>query len=173
MCEGERGRSPRAPQPVRDCAACIPGGRTVTLDARLDKRSAIGSGVSVTKEYRPWTPEQGFLLPPCPMEWLPEGHLAYVVLELVRELHVSTMKDAMQSRDARGVRPYSPRMLTALLLYAYCVGLFSSRKIERATSWTHPSRRRVGHRLPLSQPAQVVSGGWGHESSARAPNERR
>jgi len=34
----------------------------------------------------------------------------------------------MQSRDARGVRPYSPRMMTALLLYAYCVGLVSSRK---------------------------------------------
>ena len=139
---GERGRSPRAPQPVRDCAACIPGGRTVTLDARLDKRSAIGSAVSVTKEYRPWTPEQGFLLPPCPMEWLPEGHLAYFVLELVRELDM------------------------------YCIGLFSSRKIERATSWTHPSRRRVGHRLPLSQPAQVVSGGWGHESSAQLSTER-
>ena len=105
------------------------------------------------------------------MEWLPEGHLAYVVLELVRELDVSTMNDAMQSRDARGGRHYSPQMMTALLLYAYC-GLFSSRKIERATSWTHPSRRRVGHRLPLSQPAQVVSGGWRHESSAQVSTER-
>jgi transposase len=87
----------------------------------------------VTKEYRPWTPEQAFLLPPSPMDWLPEGHLAYFVLEVVRELDVSGIEDAIQSKDARGTRPYSPRMMTALLLYAYCVGVFSSRKVERAT----------------------------------------
>jgi len=87
----------------------------------------------VTKEYRSWTPEQAFLLPPSPTEWLPEGHLAYFILELVRELDVSAIEDAIQSKDGRGVRPYSPRMMTALLLYAYCVGVFSSRKIERAT----------------------------------------
>jgi len=67
------------------------------------------------------------------MEWLPEGHLAYFVLELVRELDVSRIEDAIQSKDGRGTRPYSPRMMTALLLYAYCVGVFSSRKVERAT----------------------------------------
>lgn len=102
-------------------------------DPWLDKRSAIGSVVRVTKEYRPWTPEQAFLLPPSPLDWLPEGHLAYFVLELVRELDVSATEHALQSKEARGVRPYSPRMMTALLIYAYCTGVFSSRKIERAT----------------------------------------
>jgi hypothetical protein len=53
----------------------------------------------VTKEYRPLTPEQTFLLPPSPMEWLPEGHLAYFVLELVGELDVSRIEDAIQSKD--------------------------------------------------------------------------
>jgi transposase len=67
------------------------------------------------------------------MDWLPEGHLAYFVLELVGELDVSAIEDAIQGKDPRGVRPYSPRMMTALLLYAYCTGVFSSRKIERAT----------------------------------------
>lgn len=67
------------------------------------------------------------------MDWLPEGHLAYFMLELVRELDVSGIEDAIQSKDARGTRPYSPRMMTALVLYAYCVGVFSSRKVERAT----------------------------------------
>lgn len=67
------------------------------------------------------------------MQWLPEGHLAYFVLDLVRELDVSAIDNAIQSKDGRGVRPYSPRMMTALLLYAYCVGVFSSRKVERAT----------------------------------------
>ena len=68
-----------------------PSARVAKPDARLDKGSAIGSVVSVTKEYRPWTPEQSFLLPPSPMDWLPEGHLACVVLELVRDLDVSAI----------------------------------------------------------------------------------
>ena len=67
------------------------------------------------------------------MDWLPEGHLAYFVLDLVRELDVAGIEDAIQSKDGRGVRPYSPGMMTSLLLYAYCVGVFSSRKVERAT----------------------------------------
>lgn len=71
-------------------------------DQWLDKRSAIGSVVRVTKEYRPWTPEQAFLLPPSPLDWLPEGHLAYFVLELVRELDVSAIEHALQSKEARG-----------------------------------------------------------------------
>ena len=66
------------------------------------------------------------------MEWLPEGHLAYLVLEL-RELDLSAIEDAIQSKQGRGTRPYAPRMMTALLLYAYCVGVFSSRKVERST----------------------------------------
>jgi transposase len=85
------------------------------------------------KEYRPWVPEQAFLLPPSPLEWLPPGHLAYFILELVRELDLGAIDAAVQSKDGRGTRPYSPRMMTALLLYAYCVGVFSSRKIERGT----------------------------------------
>ena len=79
----------------------------------------------MTKEYRPWTPEQAYLLPPSPMQWLPEGHLAYFVLDLVCELDVSGIEHAIQSKDGRGTRPYSPRMMTALFLYAYCVGVFS------------------------------------------------
>jgi hypothetical protein len=53
----------------------------------------------VTKEYRPWTPEQAFLLPPSPMDWLPEGHLAYVVLDLVRELDVAGVEDSWLTRS--------------------------------------------------------------------------
>jgi transposase len=87
----------------------------------------------VSKHYRPWTPEQTFLLPPSPMEWLPEGHLAYFVMEVVRELDLGAIEGPIQQKDPRGERPYSPQMMTSLLLYAYCVGVFSSRKIERAT----------------------------------------
>jgi len=64
---------------------------------------------------------------------LPEGHLAYFVMELVRELDLSTIESKIQDKDPRGTKPYSPRMMTMLLLYAYCIGVYSSRKIERAT----------------------------------------
>lgn len=85
------------------------------------------------KTYRPYTPEQSFLLAPSPREWLPEGHLAYYVLDLVEELDLGEIERELQRKDARGERPYSPRMMTALLLYGYAIGVFSSRKIERAT----------------------------------------
>ncbi len=67
------------------------------------------------------------------MEWLPEGHLAYFVLEVVRELDLTAIESVLQNKDPRGERSYAPRMMTALILYAYCVGIFSSRKIELAT----------------------------------------
>ena len=85
------------------------------------------------KTYRPYSPEQSFLLPPSPREWLPEGHLAYYVLDLVDELDLGEIERELQRKDARGERPYSPRMMTALLLYGYAIGVVSSRKIERAT----------------------------------------
>jgi transposase len=87
----------------------------------------------VTKQYRPWSPEQAYLLPPSPLEWLPDGHLAFFILELVRELDVSAIEGVVQEKDPRGERPYSPRMMTGLIVYGYCTGVFSSRRIERAT----------------------------------------
>ena len=85
------------------------------------------------KTYRPWSPEQSYLLPPSPTEWLPKGHLAYFVLQLVRELDLGVIEREVQAHDARGEKPYSPGMMTALLLYAYATGVFSSRAIEKAT----------------------------------------
>jgi transposase len=119
----------------------------------------------VSKQYRSWTPEQSYLLPPSPMEWLPAGHLAYFVLEIVQELDLAAIEAAIHEKDPRGERPYSPRMMTALILYSYCAGVFSSRKIERAThedvasrvigGGAHPhftsiNRFRLGHRKALA-----------------------
>ncbi len=67
------------------------------------------------------------------MDWLPEGHLAYFLLDVVGQLDLSAIESKIQAKDARGTRPYSPSMMVALLIYGYCVGLRSSRKIERAT----------------------------------------
>jgi transposase len=88
---------------------------------------------AMPKSYRPWMPTQSFLLPPSPLEWLEEGHLAYFVLDVVPMLDLSGIERAVQAKDARGERPYAPVMMTALLIYAYCVGVFSSRRMARAT----------------------------------------
>ena len=87
----------------------------------------------MSKEYRPWRPGQSYLLPPSPHDWLPKDHLAYFVMEVVGELDLTAVESVLQAKDGRGTRPYSPRMMTALILYAYASGVFSSRKIERAT----------------------------------------
>jgi len=85
------------------------------------------------KSYRPWTPTQSSLMPQSPTDWLPEDHLAYFILELLEELDLGDIERTIQAKDARGERPYSPRMMTTLLLYGYAVGVVSTRKIERAT----------------------------------------
>jgi transposase len=84
------------------------------------------------KTYRPYSPEQSYLLPPSPREWLPSGHLAYFILGLLTELDLGAIERVVQAKDPRGERPYSPQMLTSLLLYAYATGVYSSRRIARA-----------------------------------------
>lgn len=86
-----------------------------------------------TKQYRPWQPDQCFLLPPSPHDWLEEDDLAYFVLELVSALDLSGIESAIHGKDSRGNRPYHPRMMTGLLVYGYCTGVVSSRQLERAT----------------------------------------
>lgn len=85
------------------------------------------------KSYRAWSPDQPYLLPPSPREWLPAGHLAFFILDLVRDLDLGAIEAELQAKESRGERPYSPVMMTGLLLYAYATGVFSSRGIERAT----------------------------------------
>lgn len=84
----------------------------------------------MTKTYRPYQPEQDFLLPPSLRDWLPENHLAYFVSDLVEQLDLSAIY-AVYEQDLRGQPPYDPRMMTKLLVYGYCVGVFSARKIEQ------------------------------------------
>jgi transposase len=69
-------------------------------------------------------------LPPSLRDWLPENHLSYFVSDVVDQLDLSAM-DAAYKNEKRGQPPYDPRMMTKLLVYAYCVGIFSSRRIEQ------------------------------------------
>lgn len=100
------------------------------------------------KAYRPWVPRQSYLLPPSPLEWLPEHDLAYFVLDLAGELDWSAITDRYQEKDARGTVPYHPVMMALLLLYAYCRGIASSRKIEQATYMDIGFRVLTGGQYP-------------------------
>jgi len=84
----------------------------------------------MAKTYRPYVPEQDLLLPPSLREWLPEDHLAYFVSDLIDHLDLSAIT-AVYEDEERGYPPYHPVMLTKVLVYGYCVGVFSSRRIQR------------------------------------------
>ena len=85
------------------------------------------------KQYRAWAPDDSYLFPPSPRDWLDDDHLVYFVLDLVEILDLTEIEASIHAKDARGERPYNPAMMVALLVYAYCVGVFSSRRIARAT----------------------------------------
>jgi transposase len=82
------------------------------------------------KGYRPYYPDEELLLPPSLRDWLPEDHLAYFVSDVVDNLDLSAM-DAVYGTEKRGQPPYDPLMMTKVLVYGYCIGVFSSRRIER------------------------------------------
>jgi transposase len=84
----------------------------------------------MAKTYRPYVPEQDLLLPPSLRDWLPEDHLAYFVSDLIDQLDLSAITAVYEDED-RGYPPYHPVMLTKVLVYGYCLGVFSSRRIQR------------------------------------------
>jgi transposase len=104
--------------------------------------------MSKPKTFRPWNPEQTLLLPPSPVEWLPEHHLVFFLLDLASELDLSAIYAVYEARDPRGVKAYEPRMMVVLLLYAYCVGIPSSRRIERACWEDAAFRVLTGNQQP-------------------------
>jgi transposase len=71
---------------------------------------------------------QGFLLPPSPSDWLPDSHLAWFVIDAVEQLDVESLLRKYRV-SGKGEQAYPPRVMLALLIYAYCTGVFASRKI--------------------------------------------
>jgi transposase len=76
------------------------------------------------------SPDQMMLLPPSVREWLPEDHLAFFVLDVVGELDLAEFLRAHRE-DGRGGAAYDPAMMLAVLVYAYCTGERSTRRVER------------------------------------------
>ncbi len=82
------------------------------------------------KGYRAYLPDQDLLLPPSLRDWLPENHLVYFVSDVVDQLDLSKIH-AHYGDEGRGQPPYDPQLMTKLLVYSYCVGVFSSRRIQK------------------------------------------
>ena len=84
----------------------------------------------MSKTYLPYEPDQQLLLPAALQEWLPDDHLAYFISDVVDQLDISEVT-ARYERERRGGPPYHPRMMVKVLLYGYCVGVASSRRIAQ------------------------------------------
>jgi transposase len=83
------------------------------------------------KAYRPWTPELYAQQTHAPATKLPDDDLVFFLIDVVPQLDLSRIHAPYQD-ETRGAPPFDPAMMVCLLLYAYCVGVFSSRKIARA-----------------------------------------
>jgi transposase len=81
----------------------------------------------MARDFLPYNPDQQYLLPVNPRDWLPDGHLAPFLGDVVGQLDLDQIYRAY--RRGRGPRGYHPQMLLAILVYGYCVGVFSSRRL--------------------------------------------
>jgi transposase len=104
-----------------------------SLRRGIDKRRMECTLRPMAKGFLPYSLDQRLLLPPDMRAWLPEGHLALFVSDIVEELDLSEIYAAYAGKDDRGRAGYHPTMMTKLLVYGYCVGTRSSRRMERAT----------------------------------------
>ena len=122
--------------------------------------------------------DQQFLMPPSVADWLPDGHLAWFVVDVVAELDLTAFY-ADYREDGRGGAAYDPALMLGTLLYAYCVGERSSRRIEATpqsrtwpSEWWRPTRPRPRHPGAVPTPPRR-----GHRRAlrpgARAVRERR
>ena len=140
----------------------------------MDMVVARPTMASMAKGFLPYTLDQRLLLAPDLREWLPDGHLALFLSDVVEAVDLTPILRALEKDDDRGRAGYHPTMMVKLLIYAYCVGKPSSRKIERATYDHDPVRRRsLGFaRRPPSLAYDGRSGAGTAEPSARFQSPR-
>lgn len=101
----------------------------------------------MSKTYRDWSPNQAYMFPPSPQDWLPEDDLVYFLLDAVATLDLTPFF-AHYERELRGQPPFHPRMMVTLLLYCYATGTRSSRKIMRRCRTDVACRIIVGDDIP-------------------------
>jgi len=103
--------------------------------------------MKTTSRFRPYNPDQLFLLPQDMKQWLPEEDLVYFIMDVVKQVDLRKIYRPYES-ERRGQPPYNPTMMVGLLLYAYAVGIPSSRKIEQATYHSIPFRVLTANQHP-------------------------
>jgi transposase len=86
------------------------------------------------KSFLPDDVNQSLLFPPSLHDWLPEGHLARFLVDVVSALDLSAIYASYEAKDGRGQSAYAPAMMLRVLLYGYATGTYSSRKMEAKTS---------------------------------------
>jgi len=101
----------------------------------------------MSKKFRNWAPDQTWLLPPSPRDWLNENHLVYFLLDVVGEMNLTPFFERYKN-SITGQPPFHPRMMVTLLLYSYCKGVFSSRKIQSRCGEDVAFRVIVGEDIP-------------------------
>lgn len=112
--------------------------------------------------YMHYDRDQPILLPPDVREWLPEDHLAWLVLDAVAQIDTSAFH--ARHRNAGAGRPaYDPQVLLALLVYSYCIGVRSARQIERACRVDVAYRVICVNRIP--DHATIARLGADHETA--------
>ncbi|MGL5719252.1 MAG: IS1182 family transposase [Alphaproteobacteria bacterium] len=99
----------------------------------------------MAENFRNLDRQTPFFMPPSVDDWLPEGHLARFIVEIVERLDLTPIRNAY---SGRGQSAHDPRMLLALLFYGYATGIFSSRKLERATYDSVAFRYIAGNEHP-------------------------
>ena len=108
---------------------------------------ASSRGPILAKTYQRYEPTQSFLLPPSLDDWLPEEHLARFVGEAIDAIDLTPIYEYYE-REERGYPPYHPLMMTKVLVYGYCTGTRSSRKLEQACVDQVPARWLAAGQLP-------------------------
>lgn len=102
----------------------------------------------MSRTYRNWSPEQVWMFPPSPRDWLPEEHLVYFLMDVTGQVDLSPILAHYETGKAGGQPPFHPRMMVTLLLYAYCTGVFSSRKMMGRCQSDAAFRVIVGEDIP-------------------------
>ncbi|MCL4204230.1 MAG: transposase [Pirellulaceae bacterium] len=111
------------------------------------------------RKSREWTPDQHYLSPPSTRDWLPQSHLVYFLLDVPQRIDITPIVDDYDSEKG-GQPPHHPRMMLVLLLYAYCVGVVSSRKITAGCETDVAFRVIVGDDIPTSAASPSSAATW-------------
>jgi transposase len=101
----------------------------------------------MSKQFRSWNPDQAFLFPPAPRDWLPENHLVYFLLDVIPQMNLQPILQPYQAEE-RGQPPFHPAMLVTVLLYGYATGTFSSRRLMARCETDVAYRVIVGEDIP-------------------------